>query len=71
MTKRRLVLGHGTDAFGPPNGLELMARYAEAFHKVLVDHRDELIAYTRAQTTEIRATLGTMPQIDYSESREQ
>ena len=52
VTKRRLVLGHSSDAFGPPNGLELMERYAEAFYKVLVEHRDELIDYIRVKTSE-------------------
>jgi dTDP-4-amino-4,6-dideoxygalactose transaminase len=66
VTRRRLVLGHCIDAFGPPNGLALMARYAEAFHKVLVEHRDELIAHVRARTTETQATMGEMPQVDYS-----
>lgn len=33
--RRRLVLGHSTDSFSPPNGLDLMEKYAEAFHKVL------------------------------------
>jgi len=68
VTKRRLVLGHSIDAFGPPNGLELMERYAEAFHKVLVEHRDELITYVHANVSEIPATMGEMPELDYSES---
>jgi len=41
--RRRLVLGASTSSFGPPNGLQLMDRYAEAFHKVLVEHADELV----------------------------
>lgn len=41
--RRRVVLGHSIDAFGPPNGLELMEKYAEAFYKVLVEYRDELL----------------------------
>jgi dTDP-4-amino-4,6-dideoxygalactose transaminase len=41
--RRRVMLGHSTDSFGPPNGIELMECYAEAFHKVLVEHREELI----------------------------
>jgi len=48
-----------------------MARYAEAFHKVLVEHCDELITYVHAKVSEIRATIGEMPEIDYSESKKQ
>ena len=55
VTRRRLVLGHSTGAFGPPNGLELMERYAEAFHKVLVTHREELITHVRAKASETGA----------------
>lgn len=43
VTQRMLVMGHSTDSFGPPNGLDLMKLYAEAFHKVLVEHRDEVV----------------------------
>jgi hypothetical protein len=46
--RRRVMLGHSTDSFGPPNGIELMERYAEAFHKVMVEHRAELIDFVRA-----------------------
>jgi hypothetical protein len=41
--RRRAILGHSTDSFGPPNGIELMDLYAQAFHKVLVEHRAALI----------------------------
>ncbi len=44
--RRRLVLGHSTDSFGPPNGLDLMEKYAEAFYKVVAENRDELIQLT-------------------------
>ena len=45
--RRRVVLGHSTDSFGPPNGPELMEKYAEAFHKVLVEHRGEFLDMVR------------------------
>jgi len=38
-----LVIGHSTGGIAPPNGTELMSRYVDAFHKVLVECRDELI----------------------------
>lgn len=41
--ERRLVMGGSFSPFGPPNGAELMDLYAEAFHKVLVEHRRELV----------------------------
>ncbi|MGW4210836.1 DegT/DnrJ/EryC1/StrS family aminotransferase [Lentzea sp. NPDC004789] len=41
--RRRLVLGSSTSAFGPGN-TELMDGFAEAFHKVLVEHQDDLVA---------------------------
>ncbi|GHG14335.1 MULTISPECIES: DegT/DnrJ/EryC1/StrS family aminotransferase [Amycolatopsis] len=44
--RRRLVLGSSTSSFGPPNGVDLMNGYAEAFHKVLVEHRAELAELT-------------------------
>ncbi len=68
VTRRRLVLGHCIDAFGPPNDLQLMEKYAEAFHKVLVEHRGELIDYVHTKSPETRATMGEMPRIDYSGS---
>lgn len=42
--QRRLVLGQTFSSLGPPNGPELMDRYAEAFHKVLIEHTDDLVA---------------------------
>jgi len=45
--RRRVVLGRSTDSFGPPNGPELMEKYAEAFHKVLVEHRGEFLDMVR------------------------
>lgn len=39
--RRRLVLGSSTAALGPANS-PLIDRFAEAFHKVLVEHRDDL-----------------------------
>lgn len=41
--RRRLVMGGSFSSFGPPNGAELMDLYAEAFHKVLIEHQDELV----------------------------
>lgn len=51
--QRRVVLGHSTSSFGPPNGIELMEKFAEAFHKVLIEHRSELIdmVYDRAKAS--------------------
>jgi len=49
---RRLVLGSSTSSFGPPNGIHLMERYAEAFHKVLVEHRGNLVDLARTMSTE-------------------
>lgn len=51
--RRRLVLGHSTDSFGPPNGLELMEKYAEAFYKVLVENRNELVDLVRKEGTQL------------------
>jgi dTDP-4-amino-4,6-dideoxygalactose transaminase len=45
--RRRLVLGSSASSFGPPNGINLMKGYAEAFHKVLVDHRESLVGLAR------------------------
>jgi len=52
--RRRVVLGHSTDSFGPPNGLDLMEKYAEAFHKVLVECRGEFLDFVKAHLSEIR-----------------
>ncbi len=46
--RRRLVMGQTFSSFGPPNGIYLMDRYAEVFHKVLVEHRTELGRLARA-----------------------
>jgi dTDP-4-amino-4,6-dideoxygalactose transaminase len=45
--ERRLVMGASFSSFGPPNGTGLMDLYAEAFHKVLVDHRAALVELAR------------------------
>lgn len=42
--ERRLVLGQTFSSLGPPNDVHLMHRYADAFYKVLVEHRGELLA---------------------------
>lgn len=49
--QHRLVIGGSSGAFGPPNGIELMNLYAEAFHKVLVEHRSGLIEAVRLAAT--------------------
>lgn len=49
---RRLVLGSSASSFGPPNGIRLMESYAEAFHKVLVEHRAGLVDLAMQLTTE-------------------
>ncbi|RKY77232.1 DegT/DnrJ/EryC1/StrS family aminotransferase [candidate division KSB1 bacterium] len=41
---RTLFLGHEGGGLTPPNGTELAGLYADAFEKVLIDNRDEIIA---------------------------
>lgn len=48
--RRRLVMGGSFSSFGPPNGIQLMDLYAEAFHKVLVEHRDDLVDLATSAT---------------------
>jgi len=50
--ERRLVLGQTFSSLGPPNNVDLMHRYADAFYKVLVEHRIDLLnlALCRAQS---------------------
>ncbi|WP_344969404.1 DegT/DnrJ/EryC1/StrS family aminotransferase [Salinactinospora qingdaonensis] len=47
--RRRLVLGQSFSSLGPPNDLQTMRAFADVFHKVLVEERDELITLARAQ----------------------
>jgi len=44
MIAHALYLGHEGGGIAPPNDERLMDLYASAFEKVLVDHRDELVA---------------------------
>lgn len=45
--RRRLVLGQSFSSLGPPNDGETMRRFADVFHKVLVEHREELVTLAR------------------------
>ncbi|MFF3557464.1 DegT/DnrJ/EryC1/StrS family aminotransferase [Streptomyces tsukubensis] len=45
--RRRLVLGQSFSSLGPPNDERTMRRYADVFHKVLVEEREALIALAR------------------------
>jgi len=54
--ERRLVLGQTFSSLAPPNGPELMDRYAEAFHKVLVEHSADLVAIARGLRDQEPAT---------------
>ncbi len=47
-----LCVGHSTGGLGPPNGIELMDLYGDAFEKVLVDHQDELIAMAKEKAAQ-------------------
>ena len=40
---RTLYIGHEAGGLGPPNDIALMGFYADAFKKVLVDNREEII----------------------------
>lgn len=44
---RALYIGHEQGGLAPPNDVDLMDRYADAFAKVLVDHKDELVRSVR------------------------
>ena len=50
-----LCIGHSTGGLGPPNGLELMDLYGDAFEKVLVGHRDEFLDLAGAKAAQARA----------------
>jgi perosamine synthetase len=50
--QRRLVLGHSYSSFGPPNSLQTMRLIADAFVKVLADHRDDLIRLVKESSQE-------------------
>ena len=43
-----LCIGHSTGGLGPPNDLSLMELYVGAFHKVLLDNRDEFVTLVRS-----------------------
>ncbi len=47
LVEEMLCMGQGMGGLGPPNDLELMRLYADAFEKCLVEHRDELIEIAR------------------------
>jgi perosamine synthetase len=50
--QRRLVLGHSYSSFGPPNSLQTMHQIADAFVKVLAEHRDDLIRLVKESAQE-------------------
>jgi len=46
-----LAMGHSTGGLGYPNGPDLMERYAEAFHKVLVENRERFVELCRERAS--------------------
>lgn len=50
--RRRLALGQSYSSFGPPNGLKTMQQIADAFAKVLTDHRDDLVRLVASAAAE-------------------
>jgi hypothetical protein len=47
--ERRLVLGQSFSSLGPPNDVHLMHRYTNAFYKVLVEHRADLLTFASSR----------------------